>query len=188
MNMQIEINDNLLNRIITVAYGDAGLIEKIKIHLLAIKHTRIKNILNEYKQTAKAVEQIEIDKCPDEIIEKVKNNTGVIKDNAFVALLTFVRRILWINQLLRKPVFTAAIILMIISSVVSLFLLNQKNQAQISNKHVALAEKQVKQSIVFVNRIFERTAGRVENDIIKQQVARPVQEGISTINNLFKGG
>ncbi len=62
-----------------------------------------------------------------------------------------------------------------------MLLLNQKNHEQISNKHVALAEKQVKQSIVFVNRIFERTAGRVENDIIKQQVARPVQEGISTI-------
>ena len=182
MNTRIEISEELLNRIIAIAYGDAGLFEKIKISFLAIKHSEVKKILNEYKQIANAVDRIEIEKCPNEIIESVKNNTGVIKDNIIVLFINFV------NQVLHKPVYTAAIILILLSSVVSLLILNQKNETQITNKHVALAEKQVKQSIVFVNRIFEKTAGRVENDIIKQQVAKPVGQGISTINYLFKGG
>lgn len=181
MNTQIEFSEDLLNRIITVAYGDAGLFEKVKIYFLASKNVEVKNILNEYKRTANTLDKIEIDKCPDDIIERVKNDTGVIKESLFITILNFV------NQLLHKPVYTAAIILIIISSV-SLFLFNQKKHEQISNKQVTLAEKQVKQSIVFVNRIFEKTAGRVENDIIKQQVAKPVNEGITTINNLFKGG
>ena len=182
MNTQIEISEDLLNRIISVAYGDAGLLDKIKIYLLASKHVEVKKILNEYKITSKAVDKIEIDKCPEDIVERVKNSNGIVKDSLLVSFLNF------INQLLHKPVFTVAILLIIISSVVSLLILNQKNETQIPNKHVALAEKQVKQSIVFVNRIFERTAGRVENDIIKQQVVKPVNEGITTVNNLFKGG
>ncbi len=180
--MQTEISEELLSRIIAVAYGDAGLFEKIKIYLLASKHAEVKSILYEYKRTSKVLDKIEIDKCPGEIIERVKNNNGVVKNSLIVSFLNF------INQFLHKPVYISAIILIIISSMISLFILNQKNETQISNKRVALAEKQVKQSIVFVSRIFEKTAGRVENDIIKQQVAKPLNEGITTVNNLFKGG
>jgi hypothetical protein len=182
MNTRSEINEELSNRIVAAAYGDAGIFEKIKIYLLAVQSKEVKKLLNEYKQTASAVNNIQIDECPEEIIEKVKSNSVKAEDNLFISILSS------LNQLFRKPVYTAAVILILAASVVSLFLFNRKSANQISDKQVAAAELQVKQSIVFVNRIFEKTAGRVENDILKNQVAKPVHEGISTINSLFKGG
>jgi hypothetical protein len=182
MNTRSEINEELVNRIISAAYGDAGLFEKIKIYFLAARNKEVKKLLNEYKQTASAVNNIQIDKCPDEIIEKIKSDSVNAEDNLLTLIFNF------LNQLFHKPMYAAAIVLILVSAAVSLFLFNQKSENQISNQQVAAAEEQVKQSIVFVNRIFERTAGRVENDVLKKQVVRPVHEGISTINNLFKGG
>jgi hypothetical protein len=182
MNTRSEINEELLNRIISAAYGDAGLFEKIKIYFLAASNKEVKKIVKEYKQTASAVNHIQIDECPHEVIKNIKNNSVNAEDNLFISVINF------LNQLFYKPMYAAAIVLILVSAAVSLFLFNQKSENQISNQQVAAAEEQVKQSIVFVNRIFERTAGRVENDVLKKQVAKPVNEGISTINNLFKGG
>ncbi len=182
MNTQIKIDEALLNRIIAAAYGDCSLLEKVKIQILAFKNEDVKNLLNEYKKTSAAVKNIKIDKCPDEIINKVSNKIGYKSDNVLISTLRL------LNKLYHRPIYAAAITLILFSAAAAFFFINQKGAENLTNKSIDQAEKQVKQSLVFVNRIFEKTAGRVENDILKEQVAKPVHEGISTINNLFKGG
>ena len=182
MKSRLDINKKLLNRIISVAYGDANLIERIKIYFLAAGNNEVKRLLNEYKTTAAAVRKLNKENCPDEVLEKVKNNTG-IKENKLLLPLAEI-----INSIIYRPALTTVAVL-IIAAFISLFVLfNNSNRNQYSEKQILLAEKQVKQSLVLVSKVFNRTADKLKNDIIREQVAKPVHEGVSTINELFNGG
>ena len=176
------MNEKLLNRIISVAYRDADFLEKLKIYFLAAGNSEVKRLLSEYKATAKAVHKLEQEECPQEILARVKNNT-LNKENNFTSKLV---KLLY--AFLYKPVLTTAVILVLATGMMFLILFNKPEQKQYSKAQIHLAEKQVKQSLALVSKVFNRTANRVENDIIKKQVAKPVNEGISTINDLFKGG
>ena len=182
MKSQLDINEKQLNRIISVAYGDAGFIDKIRIYFLAARNKEINRLLVEYKITAGAIKNIEKKDCPDEILENVKNNTGFEKEGLFTPAKNF------LYTLIYKPVFTTVVILVMASFITLFFLFNNTSRNKYSEKQIQLAEKQVKQSLVLVNKIFNRTANKLENDILKEQVAKPVHEGVSTINELFRGG
>ncbi len=43
-----ELNKNLIDKIISVAYGDSGFIDWIYIHFKAITSDEVKSLLNEY--------------------------------------------------------------------------------------------------------------------------------------------
>ena len=178
----MEINENLLHRIISVAYGDAGFLEKIKIYLLASKNSDVKRLLNEYKRISNALNKLQQDECPNEILEKVKISSGFDKEVSSQTPFSF------FYPLFFKPVLTAITVLIFISGMIFFLLIHNTNENSYSKSQIQLAEKQVKQSLVLVNRVFNRTADTIENDVLKEQVAKPVHEGISTINNLFNGG
>ncbi len=178
----MEINKNLLHRIISVAYGDAGFFEKVRIYLLASRNSEVNRLLNEYKRTVKALHTLEQDECPAEVLDKVKISTGLDKNVPSRLSFNF------FYPLFYKPVFSAIAILVFISGIVFFLLIHNTNENSYSKSQIQLAEKQVKQSLVLVNRVFNRTADTIENDVLKEQVAKPVHEGISTINNLFNGG
>jgi len=181
MKSQFQINENLLDRIISVAYGDSNFLDKIRINLLASRNNEVKRLLSEYIVTARAIRSLEQDECPVDILENVKNKT-LKENNLFSPVIKF------LYALLYKPVLTAAAVLILISGMLFFILFNKTNDNQYSEAQIKLAEKQVKQTLVLVNKIFYRTANKVEYDILKEQVAKPVHEGISTINDLFKGG
>ena len=60
------MKEKLLNRIISVAYDDANLLEKFRIYRLASKDPKVKSVLNEYKKVANQTHKVELDYCPDE--------------------------------------------------------------------------------------------------------------------------
>ncbi|MFZ0455891.1 MAG: hypothetical protein WAM24_19240 [Ignavibacteriaceae bacterium] len=182
MKSRLNIDEKLLNRIISVAYGDANLIDKIRIYYLASGNKEINRLLVEYKINALAIGNLEKSECPDEIIENVKVNTGFEEKGLFSPVIRF------LYSLMYKPLFTTAVILILVAGVTIFMLFNNINRNQYSERQVQLAEKQVKQSLVLVNKIFNRTSSKLENDILKEQVARPVHEGVATINELFRGG
>jgi len=182
MKYQSKINEALLNRIISAAYSDAGLIEKIKIYFLAARNKRVKKLLEEYKITARAVHSLEQEKCPDTILKSIKNELST-KENKIITLVSD-----FLYSVLYRPAISALAAVLFISTLLFFVLFNKTVNKQYSDAQVQLAEKQVKRSLVLVNKIFERTTFKLENDILKKQVAEPVNKGISTINDLFKGG
>lgn len=182
MKYQVQINEKLLNKIISAAYGDANFLEKIRIHFLAARNNEVKKLLAEYKITAKAVEEIKPEECPAEILENIKRNTSIEDNNLFSPVLKFLHAFLY------KPAIATIAVLILVSGMIFFAFFNKTGKDQYSKAQVQLAEKQVKESLVLVNKIFNKTADKVENDILKKQVAKPVYEGISIINNLFKGG
>ena len=181
MKSQFQIDENLLDRIISVAYGDANFLEKFKIYFLAARYDKVKRLLTEYKITVKAIHSINQEECPVEILENVEANT--LKKNGQFSLT-----IKFLYALLYKPILTVSTVLILISGMLFFMLFNKTNNNEYSEAQIKFAEKQLKQSLVLVNKIFYRTANKVEYDILRNQVAKPVHEGISTINDLFKGG
>jgi hypothetical protein len=182
MKSRLNIDEKLLNRIISVAYGDANLIDKIRIYYLASRNAEINRLLVEYKITAKAIGNLEQKNCPDEILENVKINTGTSRQGLYSPVIKF------LDSLIYKPLFSTALILILVGGTALFILFNDINKSQYSKMQIQLAEKQVKQSLVLVNKIFNRTTNKLENDILKKQVAKPVHEGVATINELFRGG
>ncbi|MEJ2614775.1 MAG: hypothetical protein P8Z35_07450 [Ignavibacteriaceae bacterium] len=182
MKSRLDVDEKLLNRIISVAYGDANLIDKIRIYFLASRSKEINRLLVEYKVTARSISNLETNECPDKIIDNVKISTGFNEQGLFFPVLEF------LNKLIYKPLLTTAVVLILVAGITIFMLFNDINKSQYSEKQVQLAEKQVKQSLVLVNKIFNRTTNTLENDILKKQVAKPVHEGVATINELFRGG
>lgn len=182
MKSQLDNNVKQLHRIISVSYGDARLIDKIKIYFLAARNNEIKRLLDEYKNTAGAVRNLEKENCPEEIIEEIKSNVGIKDKNLLSPVIEFIHTIIY------KPALTAVTVLILVAGIFIFTLFNNTNRNQYSEKQIKRAENQVKQSLVLVSKIFNRTADKLENDIIKEQVAKPVHEGVSTINELFRGG
>ncbi len=182
MKSRLDISEKLLNRIISVAYGDANLKDKIQIYFLASRNKEINRLLVEYKITTMAIGNLGKNDCPDEILENVKISTGITENGLFPPVIEF------LNKLIYKPLLTTAVVLILVGGIVLFMLFNDMNRDQYSEKQVRLAEKQVKQSLVLVNKIFNRTTNKLENDILKEQVAKPVHEGVSAINELFRGG
>ena len=69
------MNEKLANRIISVAYGDVSLWEKFKIRQLAKKNPAVNSMLDEYTKIAEQTHNIDLESCPNEIIDKTKHGT-----------------------------------------------------------------------------------------------------------------
>jgi len=182
MKYRLEIDEKIVNRIISVAYGDANPFDKIKIYLLAARNNEIKRLLTEYKITAGSIKNLKKENCPDEILQKIKNNSGLEKKFLLTPVIKFLQTLIY------KPATITAAVLIIAAGIALFMIFNKGGKEQYSEKQIQLAEKQVKQSLVLVNKIFNRTANKLEYDILREQVAKPVHEGVSTINELFRGG
>ena len=172
-----EINENLIDRIIKVAYGDASLVEKIIIHLKASKNHKIGELLNEYKTTAGYIHSIEIE-CPDYVVNPVRKKIDLEKKISLTGIF---------HKLIEKPAITFSIVI-IIAGLISFLVINEPPDYQGHTKgEIELAEKQVKGTLSFVGKIFKKTETELEKEIIINKVSKPINRGFSTINLLIGG-
>lgn len=175
-----KIDEQLHDKIINAAYGDAGIFDKIKIYFLAKKYTEVKSLFNEYRATSKAVHSIEKEFMPDELLEKIKPQTGVKefqKNSFFFDFYTFI-----FTRPVSSAIAAAALIILIITSV---FIKGPDITNQYSKEEIALANKQTKQALAIIGKVFSNTENTLKNDILAKRVGQPINEGLGMINNLF---
>ncbi len=174
-----QIDQNLIDKIISVAYGSAGFIDRLRIYFYSLKNPEIKQLLNEYKQTADVIHSINNLKCPDKIVEEA--NKIIQKENRPKRFSIF-------DQLFSKPII-ATVSAVIIVSVIGIFIFKKQSvKTAYSKAEVEIAEKQVKQSLALVGKVFRSTENTLTEEIIKKQVTPPFQKSLETVNSLFKGG
>ena len=182
MNQLKHINEELLDRIVSVAYGDAGIVDRIKIYFEARKNPAIKKLLDEYKGTASAVHSIASEKFPAEIIEsvtrKIKIEAVIKKQNVYDSIRNF----------LKKPAVTFTIAAIVLSLFALLLLQKPKEEKKYSKAQVESAEKQVKESLALVGKVFKKTQLKLADDVLGKHVSPPIKKSINLINDLFKGG
>ena len=183
-----KIDEQLHDKVISVAYGDAGLIDKIKIYLLAKNNAEIKSLLDEYKSTSKAVRSIDKEFMPEELLTKIKEHAGLKetqRNSFFFDFYSFV---------FSRPVISAAAAAILIAVIITSAFLKGPNLSHLpagkagtyTPEEIALADKQVKQALAIVGRVFNQTEKAIKNDILVKRIGQPINKGLTIVNDLFK--
>lgn len=176
------MEEKLLTKIISVAYGDSTLWEKVKIYRLAIKNSEVKAILDEYKKVANQAHKIDLEYCPDQIVENVRNITRIepSKDNSLLFdLYSFV---------FRRPAVSASIFSVFVLALISTFIIKRPDiHQQYSKQEIELADQQVKHSLALIAGVFKKTTQTVEKDILTDRVSKPIKESFNLVNDYLQG-
>ena len=167
-----DISEEILDKIIAVAYKDASLKDRINIYFLAKKNPEVNRLLKEYKETASNVKKVPLEECPDSVIKSLEIKTGKEKKSFVI-----------------KPAYAFAIIVLFVSALVFVLTNQNKEKEPVYTKaEVAQAEMQVKTSLAILNKVFKKTENLIEDDILPKRVGKPVQKSFSIINQVLIGG
>jgi len=168
-NMKYKIDEKTINKIISAAYKDAGIIDRIKIYFLIIKNPDAKKIFEEYRATAKVVKEIKPDKYPGNVKESLKLQN--------------------INPGKLIPAPAYAIIIFLITAMAVFLLTKESDEEKIyTTKEIKIAEEQVKETLAIVNKIFKKTENLIQDKVFPQRIGKPINKSLSIINDVLTGG
>lgn len=171
---QSKISEHLLNRIISVAYGNASFIEKYKISRLASKDESINEILVQYRETAKAVHSIPKEEYDGtRFVKPISVSRKSIFDDIYLIVIG-------------KPVVSMVASILLIVAIT--FAVINNRELKYDNYSVAEVERanlETKQALIIVNKIFSKTGSLIKYDILGNEVSKPIKNGMNTVNKLF---
>jgi len=180
------MDERLLNKIISVAYNDAGIVDKIYIHYLALKNPDIKKLLDDYKETFRKIHDLKIDECSDEVSARVmnslkinENKKSVFKDDFFTMFILNPRTILYAASVAT---------LIVVFSIVFNIKRNENDYSPYTKQEVMQANTQIKESLALIGRVFTKTQSTITKEVIGNRIGKPINKSIKTINNLFLEG
>ena len=178
-------DQELVDKIINVAYGDAGIIDWLYIRFKALTNSEIKSLIKEYNKTAFAVHNLKQEDAPEHIIERVKNSTNSYNQReSFISGISYGFFTLWNKKATPATVF-GVIILMI----VSFLILREPTQTpRYSKAEIDLAEKQLKQSLAIVGKAFQSAEKSFNEEVLNNQINKKLNRGYYLVNNILIGG
>jgi|GEM_PF-506865 hypothetical protein len=174
-----EISENLLNKIISVAYGDANILDRYKVYRLASKYSEVKNLLNSYKKTAADVHKIGEDECPEELISLIESRTTKISGRADTFTADF------FAVLFNRPIVSAAVTIIMIGFLTYGIIENRAPRYEYSRDEIELADQQARQALAIVGKIFEQTNTTLKEEVLNSRVAKPIRESVDIVNDLL---
>lgn len=175
-----DIDEKILEKIISAAYGDAGFFDRLAVKKLAEKNPAVKKLLREYSDTAAAVRNIEPEECPPSVLhyaevltgQKTESRKGFLSD-----LYTFA---------FAKPVLTLAVSVIIIAGVFSTIFIDRSSvRLNYTAEEIRAADLQTREALAIVGKIFESTNETLKNEILKNKVSPPVSRGMKVVNQLL---
>lgn len=176
-----ELNDSLKKKIISVAYDDANILDRIYILWLARNNKNIKSELDEYKRTAQLVHSIE-EECPDKLMAKLKLNKYPVPKLKSSILTDFISII--INKPIASALVTAALFIIVALSVI----INPPVQKQFSSAEIQKANEEARYALQLIGNIMNDTKEKLEKEIIAEHVVKPIGQGIEIVNKLLIKG
>lgn len=165
------MDEKLINRIISAAYDDCGIIEKLRIKKILRQNPEAEKIYKNYRDVAKGVHALPRTECPGYILDRVESN---IKQRGIT------------SRSYLKP--AAAFTTLVIAAIVAMFSMINNVEPAYTNAELRVAEVQAKESLSLVSRILNKTTNTIGKEILPDKVSKPVQEGLNIINNLLIGG
>jgi hypothetical protein len=163
-----EITEQYLNKIISVAYGDASFLDKSKIYFDALINAEVKKILSEYKITAKQVHLVSYEEYQGKIPVKLPNTTRWILNYLYVFF--------------KRPIISTAMALMIIGGIAGYLIINpSQSSPQYTEQELRIADKQAKESFALVASIFDRTKNELRDKIFNEKVNKPINKGLTIV-------
>ena len=178
-----ELNEEMVNKIISVAYGDATLIDKFFVWRAAVQNPEIRKTLNSYKQTAKEVDVLREEECPDDLLKNVIMKNIPSSKNTISFLFDLY------STIFSRPVISAVTTIVLITAIVTTLIINKPAQISYhySQAEINSADQQARKAFAIVGKFFKQTQTTLENEIMGEHVARPINEGIGIVNNILEG-
>jgi len=173
------MNNKLLNKIISVAYGDANWIDKILIRRMVNKNNEVKILLENYKQTAWEVHKIKEEECPDELLHGIERKAINVTKGSGTFIFDF------FSIVFMRPMVSATATVALIGIIILGVFLNRSVQHQYTTAEIELADKQAKQALAIVGKIFNQTNITLRKEVLNSRVAKPIRESVGIINDLF---
>ena len=176
------IDDKLYDKIVAVAYNDASLFDKFLINRLAKKNPDIKNILDEFKETANAIHNIQPEELPASVIASVKNRVeNNSRKNLFGSFIY--------SKIAAKPLLSSGIAGLVILCLSAILFFNHPQPTkQYSKAEIEIAQKQLAESMAIVNKVFKNAEKQFDKKVIPNIINKNTDKGFDLINDLLIGG
>jgi hypothetical protein len=178
-------DQKLIDKIIRVAYGDAGIFDWLHIRLKSLSNNDIKSLLVEYRQTANVVHKLKGEEVPGHITERIKDITsGTIKSESLTSKISFA-----IFSFFGSKAIPAAIIGILIIVIVSMFIFKKPTPThKYSKAEIELAQRQFQKSLAIVGKTFQKAEKSFSEDVLKNQINKNLNRGYYLVNNILIGG
>ncbi len=176
------LEPELVDKIISVAYGDASITERIIVNWKASRNDEVRKVLEEYKATANSVHSIRKEKLPEYVIESVRRRIEFENETeSLISKIYF--------ALFRKPIFSAAVVGIFVLALVSVLIFKQPaSTSKYSKTEIELAQQQLGESIAIVNKVFNKVEKKLDKEIINDRVNKQLNKGLNLVNEYLIGG
>ncbi|MBK8944466.1 MAG: hypothetical protein IPM32_04255 [Ignavibacteriae bacterium] len=176
------MNEELLNKIIDVAYRNASVWKKFEIYFLAFKNSEVKNTLAEYKVTAKKVKNLEIEDCPENII----NNVAKIIKSENINSHSLISDIY--NILFNRPLLSGTMATVFILAIISTFVFQRPEiKEHYTKQEIEIAEKQTRETFELIASVLNKTKNTVEQEVLAKRVSKPIKQSLNLVNDYLEG-
>ncbi len=185
-NISNKIDEKLLDKIIVVAYGDAGLYDRLIVWINARRDPAIKKLLDEYKLTASSVHSLDEKKLPEGNIKSVYHKIGQREKSR--PDLPFIHSFIHPLFFSKSLVSSAAFGIIIITIVSVLLFYNPQPEQKYTRAEIELAQQQLGESLAIVNKVFQNTGKTLDAEVISKHVSKPLNKGLIYLNDYLIGG
>ncbi|MEN8191374.1 MAG: hypothetical protein ABFS12_01075 [Bacteroidota bacterium] len=172
-----EVSEEILDKIISVAYGNASIVDRILVRRLIKKDSQLQKMFEEYQLTANAVHSIKLEeyKTPKKSVVMKSNRKGsTLMEEIYSIFLG------------RPIVYSTAITVLFVAIMFSVFSNREISYNGYTLAEVEKANRESKLALSIVADIFDDTGKILKTDILYNEVSKPINEGINTVNKLFK--
>ena len=184
-NISNKIDVKLIDKIISVAYRDGSIIDKIIVAWKAAGDDNVKYLLEEYRATFNKVHKLKQVDLSDHVIEKVEEKISLQKsEESFFGNTKF-----FIFKIFSgKAVPVTAVGILILAFVSFLIFREPVPAHKYTKAEIELAEYQLKQSLAIVGKVFTKAEKNFSQDILNKQLNRTLNKGYYLVNNILTGG
>jgi hypothetical protein len=181
-NISNKIDDKLLDKIIAVAYGDAGLYDRLVVWINARRYQEIEKMLDEYKLTASSVHSLDEKKLPEANLKSVYHKIRQLEKPKPVISFIY-------SFIFSKPLVSSAVVGLFIVTIVSVLLFyNPPLEQRYTKAEIELAQQQLGESLAIVNKVFQNTEIKIDVEVLSKHVSKPLNKGLIYLNDYLIGG
>lgn len=175
-----DISGVMKRRIISVAYGDAPLTDRLIVLLASLRNPDIKSELKTYRETAKTVHSLGEESCPEEVLNglKKRNIKVRMKDQTFLSDLAAI--------IINKPFASALTTVIFITVVAAAIIFNRPEERTFTRQEIVAADKQARYALQLIGSIMSQTEQTLKKEILSDRVASPIRQGIDIVNSFIK--
>ncbi len=177
------MNEKLIEKIISVAYGDAGFIDRIHIGILAMKDKEVMELLNEYRKTAGEVHSLREEEYPEEAVNKILKaaDIGGKEKHTFVADI--------FGVFVRRPfAASAAAFLLVGLLVTTMFITNREPELKFSHDEISKAGEDTRIVFKAIDELINGAGDLIIDNVLKEKVAAPINENLLKVSNIINEG